>query len=296
MLGYGNNSDKRGSTRSSLEKIDLSGQRPMPTLLVSTLGVFRYELSRTLTFARSFLWTGLVVFPASLLFATLFLTSLRSDQPGEDQIHLQVALLMFVLLPQVITVLCMLLLVVPIINAELEGHTWIYSVVRPGARRAMMLGKYFAAVLWIGTCTCCSTIACGLVASTFGVGELFKTCSVIILINWIAAVVYGALMMGLGTLFQRRSMVIAFAYAIGVEAVMGWIPAVINRFTISYRLRSLMMQWMDINLTQSKSEIDFLWERAMYTHLSVLGIVSILLVLFAIWRVERGQFRFQSEY
>lgn len=281
---------------SPLKTIDLAGQRPAPAVLVSTLGVFRYELARTLTVLRSFLWAGLVLFPAVLLFATLFLTNLPKDGPSDDQVNLLVNMLMFVLLPQVITVLCMLLLVVPIINAELEGHTWIYSVVRPGARRSMMLGKYFAAVLWIGTCTTCSTIVCGFVASSFDVPDLFKTCSILILINWIAAIVYGALMMGLGTLFQRRSMVIAFAYAIGVEAVMGWIPAVINRFTISYRLRSLMMEWMDINLNQSKTEIDFLWEKAMYTHLSVLAIISVLLVLFAIWRVERGQFRFQSEY
>ncbi len=296
MTNYVNDSDMWQGSGSPLKTIDLAGQRPLPAVLVSTLGVFRYELARTLTVLRSFLWTGLVLFPAVLLFATLFLTHLPKDGPSNEQVNLLVNMLMFVLLPQVITVLCMLLLVVPIINAELEGHTWIYSVVRPGARRAMMLGKYFAAVLWIGTCTTCSTIVCGFVAASFDVADLFKTCSVLILINWIAAIVYGALMMGLGTLFQRRSMVIAFAYAIGVEAVMGWIPAVINRFTISYRLRSLMMQWMDINLTQSNTEIDFLWEKAMYTHLSVLAIVSVLLVLFSIWRVERGQFRFQSEY
>ncbi len=39
---------------------------------------------------------------------------------------------MFVLLPQVVTVLGLLLWATPVVHSELEGQTWVYAVVRPG--------------------------------------------------------------------------------------------------------------------------------------------------------------------
>ena len=42
---------------------------------------------------------------------------------------------MFLLIPQVVTVLGLLLWATPIVHSELEAQTWGYAVVRPGARR-----------------------------------------------------------------------------------------------------------------------------------------------------------------
>jgi ABC-type transport system involved in multi-copper enzyme maturation permease subunit len=282
--------------KQALDRLSLAGQRPSPSLWHSLQGVLGYELIRTFTPIRIALWLGMAFFPALLITATIYLTRMPKTGEFEYRYYLVFSALLFVLLPQVVTVLCMLLWAVPIVNAELEGQTWIYSVIRPGARRSILLGKYLVAVLWTGSCTSLSALMCTIIAWSFGVSKAFDSFLPILAINWIAAIVYGALMITLGALFQRRSMVFAFAYAAGIEAVMGWVPAVINRFTMSYRLRSLMMDWLNVDLKDSPEEVEFLWEEAMWAHLFILATATIVMLALTLWRIERSQHRFQSEY
>ena len=56
---------------------------------------------------------------------------------------------------------------------------------------------------------------------------------------------YAALFLMIGAMFPKRAMVFSVAYIALVEVVLSLIPAVINRITIQYRLRSLMMAWAD---------------------------------------------------
>ena len=51
-------------------------------------------------------------------------------------------LILFGLIPEVITLFGLLLWVTPVVQAELEGRTWIYLAVRPRGRVSMLLGKY----------------------------------------------------------------------------------------------------------------------------------------------------------
>ena len=91
-------------------------------------------------------------------------------------------------------------------------------------------------------------------------------------------------------------MVFAFAYAVGIEGAMGWVPAVINRFTISYRLRSLMMDWLNVDLKGSPDGVKFLWEESMWAHLFIMATATVVMLALTLWRIERSQHRFQSEY
>ncbi len=280
----------------ALNRLSLAGQRPKPSLWNSLQGVLSYELIRTFTPVRIALWLGMAIFPVLLITATIYLIRLPKTGGFEYRHYLVFSALLFILLPQVITALCMLLWAVPIVNAELEGQTWIYSVIRPGARRSILLGKYLVAVLWTGSCTSLAALLCTFIAWSFGVSKAFDSLLVILAVNWIAAIVYGALMITLGALFQRRSMVFAFAYAVGIEGAMGWVPAVINRFTISYRLRSLMMDWLNVDLKDSPDGVKFLWEESMWSHLFILAVATVVMLALTLWRIERSQHRFQSEY
>lgn len=284
------------SATNVLASLHLGSSRPPVSLGRAVYGVMAYELYRTLKPPRLVLWMGMATFPNLLLIAVMLLVNLPDSNLVGERLYIIHNALQFILLPQVVTVLCMLLWAVPIVNSELEGQTWIYSVVRPGGRRAMLLGKYIMAVLWTGSCTCVAALAAAMIAQVFEVKLVWSTCLNLVLINWIAAIVYGALLLAIGTVFQRRSMVFAFAYAAGVEAAMGWIPAVINRFTVSYRLRSILMDWMDVDFSRLPGEIGFLWEAATGRHIMILAILGLILLGFTLWRVERSHHHFQSEY
>ncbi|MBX3421466.1 MAG: hypothetical protein KF752_07915 [Pirellulaceae bacterium] len=255
-------------------------------------GVIRYEAARTLTPLRSVLWLSLMLLPVALVAAMLYLVQVRDPEYN----HVVLSGLLYVLLSEVVTVLCMLLWAAPIVNEELESQTWIYILVRPGARLSLLLGKYLIAVLWTGTCTSISAVLAVVITTAAGIERSLEVGMAIVAVNWVSAMAHGALFMMIGTLFQRRAMVYAFAYAVAVEAILGWVPAVVNRFTISFRLRSLLIDWLDLDLEALiDDELPFVWEQDAVMHLSVMAVAVAVLLAVAVWRVERSQYRWQSE-
>lgn len=64
-------------------------------------------------------------------------------------------------------------------------------------------------------------------------------------LSCLSAMSYAALYLLIGAVFPRRAMVFCVAYTALVEVVLSLIPAIINRLTIQYRLRSLMMNWAE---------------------------------------------------
>lgn len=258
----------------------------------AVLGVTWYELRRWLTPMRCLFWAALMTFPVVLIATILYLVDER--QPSLD--HLYLAGLLFLLLPEVITVLCMLLWVAPIVNEELESQTWIYALVKPGGRSAVLLGKYIVAVIWTGTCTTCSAVLCLILAWYEQIQQVTSIAATLIAINWIAAIAYGALFLLLGTLFQRRAMVVSLVYAVLIEATLGWLPAVINRFTVSFRLRSLLIDWLNVDLEELIDEdLPFLVEIDATKHIAILATVTFILILISLNYVKRSHIRWQSE-
>jgi ABC-type transport system involved in multi-copper enzyme maturation permease subunit len=279
--------------RGLLEQIQIEGQRPPPSIGNAIMGVIRYEAVRSLTLVRILIWIALVGFPVALVTAALQIVEEEFTASNESLDSL--TFLMFILLPQTVTVLSMLLFAAPIVNSELESQAWIYAIVRPRARKAILLGKYVVAVLWCGSCTSVATLLIVAIAKYFTIPHAEDLIGIQLGLCWLAALCYGALLLAIGTFFQRRAMVYAFAYSIGVEALMGWIPAVVNLFTVSYRLRSLLFSWIGSHKTIKLDDLPFQWEDHPIKQLSVLALMVAGLLALSIWRIDRNQYRWQSE-
>lgn len=282
------NTQEISTSVDSIAKISLHGDRPKPTLKNGTLGVFRYELMRSLTPLRIMLWVGLMLFPVILVSFVRFVMIQAGASPDD---FLALTIVLFILLPEVITILCMLLWATPIVNAELESQTWVYSVVRPKARWALISGKYLVAVTWTASCT---SLSATLAVPIVGMSGAFKVWITLSCLCWLSAICYGALFMLIGTLIQRRAMVVAFGYTILVEFILATIPAVINRFTISFRLWSILYNSIDIppQLLDSNFMIQ---DSSTMGNVAVLLAASAFLLSVAIWRIQKSQFRWQSE-
>lgn len=256
------------------------------------IGVFKFELVRTLTFGRMLTWCLMALFPPILIGIASWQIGSRSSL-GAAEMNFGYVVMLFLLIPQVVTVLGLLLWATPIVHSELEAQTWVYSVVRPGARRAVLLGKYCIAVLWAFSSAC--------VAVTFAipfasVTHPFQTWGVLCFLNLISAVSYAALFATIGTLMQKRAMVTAFLYGIFVEAILSTLPATINQLTVSFRLRSILFQSLDLKLDVAAEMGRFFDTSASVSvHLICLALFTAVLLGISLWRVEASQFVWQSE-
>jgi ABC-type transport system involved in multi-copper enzyme maturation permease subunit len=249
-------------------------------------GVVQYELLRSLTPIRIGLWVAMILFPVFLILVAAFSTNPRFAKT--EQYQTTMTILFFVLLPEIVTILGMLLWATPIVNAEMEGQTWIYSVIRPEGRRGMLIGKYLVAVLW--------TVSCGWVAASIAIPFLgyenpLRLWFVSLVLCLLSSIAHGALFTLIGVLMQRRGMVLAFFYAAVIEGVLGWIPAVINKFTIAYRIRSLMVSWLEMPLNRFMRDSELVSDGVSdWVHVAwLLGGAAVLLSI-ALWRVQAAQY------
>jgi ABC-type transport system involved in multi-copper enzyme maturation permease subunit len=273
-----------------LERINLSDEaRPDPSLWRATLGVVRYEFLRSLAPIRLLIWIALITFPTVLVYVNLKIMNGRVPD-----MYLTLSLMSFLLLPQAVTVLGMLLYIAPIVNAELESQNWIYYVVRPTARQALLLGRYFVAVLWCGSCTSLSSLAISIIAGAMGVVEVHTILLIMLLLCWLSAAAYGALFMTIGVFFQHRAMVYALVYGLLVEAAMGWIPAVINLLTVSYRLRSLLFSGLGSRARDSIIQSEIPWDDNPWKHIAMILLFTGVLLGAALYRVQRSNYRWNT--
>ncbi len=256
------------------------------------IGVFKLELVRTLTVGRIFTWFSMALFPPTLIAIASWQIG-RHSAMGAAEMNLGFSVMLFLLIPQIVIVLGLLLWATPIVHSELEAQTWIYAVVRPGARRAVLLGKYCIAVLWTFSSAC---VAVSLAVPFTSLTHPLHTWFVLCFLNLVSALAYAALFMTLGTLFQKRAMVSAFMYGIFVEAILSTLPATINQLTVSYRLRSIMFQMLDLKLSVAADMARFFdTSMSVPLHLSCLTLFTMLLLSLAFWRVQATQFVWQSE-
>lgn len=74
---------------------------------------------------------------------------------------------------------------------------------------------------------------------------LFRLWYTMVRLSVLSAMSYAALYLMIGAIFPKRAMVFCVFYTGLVEVILSLIPAIINRLTIQYRLRSLMMNWAE---------------------------------------------------
>ncbi len=89
------------------------GTAAFPQVALGPLGVFRHELIRTLTLGRIATWLAMSLFPPTLIGIATWQMGARAQSINADQLYFGYAFLLFILIPQVTTVLGMLLWATP---------------------------------------------------------------------------------------------------------------------------------------------------------------------------------------
>jgi ABC-type transport system involved in multi-copper enzyme maturation permease subunit len=205
--------------------------------------VFLFEWRRALTFPRMAWMLVLMLFPPLLL--ALIRSAARSDPPPEVA-----SVLVFALSPCVACMMSVFLWATPAISSELEGRSWVYITVRPYGPSAILLGKYLVAVSW--------SLPVGFVSATLGVLALGVSDPVQPIVAQCAlaalsCVSYSALFLLIGVLAPKRSMVMGVLYAVIFEGALASVPAAVNLLTVQYRLRCLLVRWMELDKLLDRS-------------------------------------------
>lgn len=196
--------------------------------------VARFQLARLLAPQRLALALAGAAFPAAVMLAV------RRVGPPLDR-NLVVALT-YAMVPEAICMLGLLLTMCPVVADELERGTWPHVAVRPGGRRALLVGTWMAAVAWTSTVAvlaAVATLAVSGVERPVGLAWMFAG---LILLSCMGRAALFALP---AVLVPKRALVAGVAVAVVVEYLAGFLPAVVNQVTVGLRLRSLLVSWME---------------------------------------------------
>lgn len=152
---------------------------------------------------------------------------------------------LFFVYPQAICLLLALLYGSSLLWSELDNKTLTYLFTRPLARWKMVSGKYFAIVLTLIPLVSASLLISWLLLQMAGGWKLFAGILVASLGGILA---YNTVFILLGFLIPRRAMVLALIYSVVFEFLLSFVPALVNTLTVSYYLRSLVVEIARIEL------------------------------------------------
>lgn len=251
-------------------------------MIHAAIQVFRFELARSLTPGRCVIWLALCLFP-SLLIGTL------RYQGGGNIPDQGMIIVSYVLVPQISCMLGLLLWATPVVGAELEAQAWIYIAMRRHGRAAIALGKYAVAVVWTVTYGLISALG---VSALSGIEASFSLLATLVVTVILSSVSYAALYLLIGAAVYRRATVVAVVFSLVLEGMVSWVPATINQFTVSYRLRSIVTKWMDI--IPSGATVYF-GEEPIWYNAGALIIYTILLLGVGLYLVQTREYPVQTE-
>ncbi len=162
---------------------------------------------------------------------------------------------LFAIYCQAIAVLMALLYAAPLLNTELEAKTLPYLLTRPVPRWQIIVGKYLAIATVLLPFHLASLTGAWFLLEMPGGTDLLGA----ELAGSVAAVLaYNALFILIGYLIPSRAMVVAVIYII-LEAFLSFIPALINRFTITYYIRSIAIGLSDVvDMTDLPEEAEII--------------------------------------
>ena len=253
----------------------------------NVLAVFVFEWRRALTIPRMAWWAVLTLFPVGIVLL------IRSTSPADIPDRVWTALL-FALVPMLISMLGTFLWTTTAISGELESKSWVYLAIRPNGSTAVLLGKFLAAITWV-----LSSAILGLSCAVVLSGMLDKQTIwwPMLCVTCLAVPSYASIYLFIGCVFPRRAMVIAIAYSLPFELLISFVPAVINKFTIQYRLRSLMVQWGEISLSENRffRSLVLIGGESTTWHLTVLGTLMLLLLSVSIVVIRNREFSAAEE-
>ncbi len=249
--------------------------------------VFLFEWRRALSPARIAWWGVLLLFPAFIV--TLIRVSPIPPPPREPW-----AVFLFALVPMLITILGAFLWATPAVSAELERKSWVYLAVRPHGRTSVLLGKYLAAITWVLPAALLGLTLAVLIAQS---GDGWRIWWTMARLTCLSCPAYVAVYLTIGVLFPRRAMVVAVAYTLVFELIIAFVPAMINKLTVQYRLRALLIPWADIPLGDSRNfaNMALIGDAPPWHHVTVLIAYTLALLLFAVVLVNAREFAANEE-
>jgi ABC-type transport system involved in multi-copper enzyme maturation permease subunit len=247
------------------------------------LDVIRFELTRSFTKGRMAIWGILVAFPVAL-FVLMDRTNnaIRIEQWG---------ITLYILIPEMVCLLSLLLWATPSISTEIEGQTWIYLAMRRSGRSMVLIGKYLTAVFWSLSAALLSVTLCLLLVDNVGGMRLWTVLSILSVLSCFA---HAGIFMLIGVFFHRRTMVTAVFYTLAIEYGLSLVPAVANKVTVNYRLRGLLAEWMDWEEARSTAE-SFFGHEEPHIHLFVLFTITVVTLFAAIFALARAEYPTQQD-
>ena len=259
-------------------------------LLKNIAAVFRFEGRRSLSKTRLTLWTLLACFPPLLLALVRYNVGLP---PNRDYMSVPIAL--YVLCPGVVSMLGVLLWASPSIASELEGRSWVYPAVRPRGALAVFLGKYLVAVVWSAPAACLAAAAAARIMAPDNYGDMIAVMWPLIGLSCLS---YGAAYSLVGVLLPKRAMVACVFYTFCSEVILSAVPAAVNLLTIQFRLRCLLVRWMEWDRSLARDNPVFLayfGEESTTWHLLVLIAMSASMLALGAWVLRWKEFTSEAE-
>lgn len=174
------------------------------------------------------------------------------DPPGDLTLATICAIYLFMLYPQAICLLLALFYGTSVLGSELDGKTLTYLFVRPLPRWKFVVGKYLGIVTALAVPATFSLMASWTILGAEGGPSLF----IALLFGTVGALIaYNAVFIFFGFLLPRRAMITALLYGLIFELVLSFIPALVNQFTITYYLRSLVVEMLDLEVPHEIARI-----------------------------------------
>ena len=247
------------------------------------LDVIRFELKRSMTKGRIGIWCILVAFPVILFYLMNSISGIsRADAWTWSQ---------YLFIVEIVCQLGLLLWATPVVSTEIESQTWIYLAMRQSGRSTVFIGKYFTAVIWTFSAAMVALTLCMVVVpDMFDVFHWY----VMTILAALSCIAHAAIFLLIGVLFQKRAMVTAVFYTLAIEYGLSFVPALANKITVNYRLRSLLANWVDLD-ENIQRELVFIGAEPTHIHLFCLFTITLVALCAALFRLKYAEYPTQQD-
>jgi len=228
-------------------------------------GLFRLTLRQMLGGKKIWILLIFLSLPVLLVGAVLLAKGFTEDSEAEEPAF---AIFLYVIYPQALCILASLIYGASLLASEIEDKTLVYLFTRAQPRWKILVGKYLATASALSALTAASMTVCFLLAGAPVGARLWLALLVTVVA---ASFAYTAIFALLGLAVPRRAITVGLIYAVIVEYLLSFIPALVNEMTVSYYLRALAYHVADVTVP---SDVEFLLGSASLTT-AILALVLI---------------------
>lgn len=253
-----------------------------------------FELRRSFTFQRTAVSVVLALFPPVMLSLIIFSIKVANRGSGALSMFQEASTFAIVLLVAIVCLLSLLLWATPNVSSELEGKSWSFIASRPGGRVSVLLGKFLASFfVSFGISLVAITLCVLLTDRLLGGVDSVRQWAALSGVYMLGCMVYSAIFSLFGTLFIKRSMVVAAGYLIGSDVVLAFIPgALINKLTIRFHLQEIGLNWIGwfVPIPENDYRIAYGEAWPIWLHVSVILMVVLSTLAFGAWVVVNREY------